>query len=113
MIGMSRTTGKALDDRAHLRQSIIDILTTPLGSRVMRRTYGSRLVKLIDAPMNRDTLLKIYGAVVEALTQWEPRIQVLQVTSQSAAPGAITLDLSGIYLPNGKPISISGISVGQ
>lgn len=79
----------------------------------MRRTYGSRLATLIDAPMNRDTLLKIYGAVVDALTQWEPRIRVLRVISQSAAPGVITLDLTGIYLPNGKPISISGITVGQ
>lgn len=41
MTGMSRETGKALDEAAHISQSIRDILTTPVGSRLMRRTYGS------------------------------------------------------------------------
>lgn len=33
---MDRTTGKAIGELAHLRQSVGDILTTPIGSRVMR-----------------------------------------------------------------------------
>ncbi|MDR0555599.1 MAG: hypothetical protein LBG20_01135 [Holosporaceae bacterium] len=37
MKGMSRTTGKYLDDLAHLKQSAVDILTMFVGSRVMRR----------------------------------------------------------------------------
>nr|VFK47168.1 MAG: hypothetical protein BECKTC1821D_GA0114238_104214 [Candidatus Kentron sp. TC] len=40
MAGMSAFTGKHFSDIAHLRQSITDILTTPIGSRVMRREYG-------------------------------------------------------------------------
>jgi phage baseplate assembly protein W len=34
--GMSATTGKPLDGADHLRQSVADILGTPLGSRVGR-----------------------------------------------------------------------------
>jgi phage baseplate assembly protein W len=100
-----------LGDLAHLRQSIRDILTTPKGSRVMRRSYGSDLFDLVDAPMNRETLMKIYAATVGALTTWEPRILVLRVTSSSAAPGSVTLDLEGQYLPNGQSVSVSGITV--
>ncbi len=111
MIGMSAATGKALGDLAHLRQSIWDILTTPKGSRVMRRGYGSDLFELIDAPMNRETLMNIYTAAVEALLAWETRLLVTRVVSASAAPGSITLDVYGRYLPNGQDIIVSGITV--
>lgn len=111
MIGMSAATGRALGDLEHLRQSIRDILTTPKGSRVMRRGYGSDLFALIDAPMNRETLMNIYAAAVEALLAWEPRILVTRVVSSSAAPGGITLDVYGRYLPNGQDVTIPGITV--
>ena len=34
---MNRTTGTAISGLEHLRQSVGDILSTPIGSRVMRR----------------------------------------------------------------------------
>ena len=38
---MSRNTGLSLSSEAdQIRQSIQDILTTPIGSRIMRRNYG-------------------------------------------------------------------------
>lgn len=111
MNGTHALTGKSLSGIDHLRQSISDILTTPLGSRVMRREYGSRLFELIDAPMNRGTLADIYAATVEALARWEPRIQVTQVRASSAEPGSVVLDLTGKYLPDGKPITLEGIIV--
>lgn len=40
---MNAHTGGAIDRLAHIRQSIADILTTRIGSRVMRREYGSQL----------------------------------------------------------------------
>ena len=59
MRGMSATSGKELEGLDHLKQSIIDILTTPIGSRVMRRNYGSRLFELVDKPINRDFTLEM------------------------------------------------------
>ncbi|MBM7063155.1 hypothetical protein JQX08_20755 [Pseudomonas sp. UL073] len=38
---MSAKTGRTLTSSAHLSQSIADILTTTIGSRVMRREYGT------------------------------------------------------------------------
>jgi phage baseplate assembly protein W len=52
MIGMDARSGAFSDDLAHLRQSIADVLTTPIGSRVQRREYGSLLPELIDQPFN-------------------------------------------------------------
>ena len=49
-IGMSRTDGRSLTDEEHISQSLSDILRTPVGSRVMRREYGSLLPDMIDQP---------------------------------------------------------------
>ena len=111
MNGIDATTGKRLSGLDHLRQSIRDILRTPIGSRVMRRDYGSRLFQLIDAPMNRSTLLDLYAATAEALATWEPRIRVDLVQATSAEPGRVVLDISGEYLPDGQSITIDGIVV--
>lgn len=111
MIGIDATNGKRITGVDHLRQSIRDILTTPVGSRVMRRDYGSRLFDLVDAPMNRETLVDIYAATAEALATWEPRIVVEQVTAQSAEPGRVVLSISGVYAPTGEPITLDGVEV--
>jgi hypothetical protein len=111
MNGTHALTGKRLSGIDHLYQSITDILTTPIGSRVMRRDYGSRLFELVDAPINRGTLADIYAATVDALARWEPRIQVTKVKAASAEPGRVTLDITGNYLPDGTAITLEGIIV--
>jgi phage baseplate assembly protein W len=110
MIGVDNTTGKELAGLAHLRQSITDILTTPLGGRVMRRDYGSRLFELVDAPTNQATLIDVYAATGEALDKWEPRFKLTRVFIDAVGDdGKMSLTLQGIYLPNGKEITLDGI----
>lgn len=108
MIGMSRTTGKRLDGLDHLRQSVIDILTTPVGSRVMRRDYGSRLPSLVDRPMNPEGLVEIYAAAAEALEIWEPRIRVTRIGAV-IEDGTIIIELTGQVLLDGQNIKLDGI----
>ncbi len=111
MNGLNATTGKPLDGIAHLRQSIRDILCTPIGSRVMRRSYGSDLFKLIDAPVNKETLMRIYAAVAVALAKWEPRFRLIQCQVVAASPGTVELDLIGEYLPDGQVVTMDGIEI--
>ncbi|WP_028318385.1 GPW/gp25 family protein [Desulfobulbus elongatus] len=112
MIGMDSGTGKHLEGIAHLRQSVRDILTTPLGSRVMRRDYGSRLFRLIDAPLTPGLLVDLYAATAEALEKWEPRFQLIQAKAESVADsGRVVMILEGRYLPDGQPITLDGIVV--
>lgn len=111
MRGTDATTGKRLSGIEHLRQSIRDILTTPLGSRVMRREYGSRLFDLIDNPLNEVTLVEIFAATAEALMTWEPRLKVLRVQAASLVPSALSIDLEAIYLPTGEPVFLDGIQI--
>ncbi len=113
MIGISATTGRHLEDLDHLRQSIRDILTTRIGTRVMRRTYGSRLPELVDTPMHPDRAIEWYAATAEALDTWEPRFRLTRVQIASASEaGVLALDLEGLYLPDGREITMEGISVG-
>lgn len=96
MIGMDKTTGKPLSGDAHLAQSIADILTTPLGSRVMRREYGSLLFELIDKPINAGVRMLLHAAVAIALRRWEPRLQLTRVNIQGEpAAGSLTLRIEG------------------
>ncbi|MCP4101679.1 MAG: phage baseplate protein, partial [Lentisphaerae bacterium] len=88
MTGIDHTTGRYLSGLNHLKQSITDILTTPIGTRVMRREYGSRLPRLVDAPLNSSTLVDLYSATAEALQRWEPRFKLTEVTTNTASASA-------------------------
>jgi len=90
---MSRDTGRRLDEVDHIRQSIRDILTTPVGSRVMRRDYGSLLPELIDQPSNPANRLRLMAATVMAIIQWEPRVSVNNVSLTIALDGTVSIDL--------------------
>ncbi|WP_156851758.1 GPW/gp25 family protein [Bartonella refiksaydamii] len=109
--GMDRTTGKSLTDIDHLRQSILDILSTRIGSRVMRRDYGSRIAELIDAPVNNAFAVALYSAVAEALDKWEPRFKLKKIDFKMVDAGQVSLSFEGIYLPSGKPITMEGLLI--
>ncbi len=111
MRGMNASTGKELEGIEHLKQSIIDILTTPINSRVMRRDYGSRLFELVDKPINRDLTLAIYAEVAKALQKWEERFKLEKVKITEVKEGKVTLDLEGLYLPMGENIRFDGVVV--
>lgn len=111
MRGMNSETGKTISGIEHLKQSIVDILTTPIGTRVMRRDYGSRLFELIDHPIVPGFAQELYAAVAEALEKWEHRFKLKRVQITEIKEGKVTLILEGIYLPNGKLIRLDGIIV--
>ncbi len=111
MIGTDASTGKHVGGVDHLRQSIRDILTTRKGTRVMRRAYGSDLPLLIDAPINAETIVDIIAESAIAIATWEPRIDVQQVDVDEASPGRVALTVTGVYLPDGEPITVDGIEV--
>ena len=112
MTGMSRTTGKGLGGFDHLRQSIEDILTTPVGSRVHRRDYGSNLLRLVDRPINNSLVADLVAATAEALDRWEPRLKLEQVIIDSVSEaGQIELSLRGYYLLDGRRVEIEGLVI--
>ena len=61
-------------------QCIAIILTTPKGSDVLRPTFGTDLWKYIDAPIS-EAAPAVVREVTQSITQWEPRVKVLSVTT--------------------------------
>ena len=59
---------------SEIDQAIGIILTTSLGQRVMRPSFGSRLHELVFAPNNAETSARAQRFVEQALGRWEPRI---------------------------------------
>lgn len=107
MTGMNTDTGRRLEGIAHLEQSVRDILTTPIGTRVMRREYGSLLPELIDQPLSEALLLQAYAATVMALLRWEPRLCVTGVRRRvlTDRPGGAVLTIDG-QTAAGEPVQL-------
>jgi phage baseplate assembly protein W len=105
---MNRHTGGAISTVESIAQSISDILSTRIGTRVMRREYGSLLPELVDHPFNDITRLQVYAATVMALMRWEPRISLSRVQFLGATlQGQSSLDIEGSIVDSNEPLSLS------
>jgi phage baseplate assembly protein W len=118
MKGMHATTGRTVTGLAHLHQSIARIITTPLGTCIQRRTFGSDVPEHVDAPNNGTTRTRLYAAIATALMRWEPRL-ILTRVQLSGEPaemrsGMQAVDIEGMTAETGEafsvrvPISASG-----
>ncbi|CAM7056462.1 IraD/Gp25-like domain-containing protein [Citrobacter portucalensis] len=112
MNGVNNRTGKRLSGVAHLRQSVSDILTTPIGSRVLVRDYGSDLFSLVDNPRDDLTRLQIIAASATALTRWETRLKVTRVlVSFPEGESGCVLDIEGINKETNLPVRTGDITI--
>ena len=111
MTGIDASNGRALGGIAHLRQSVRDILLTPVGSRVLLREYGSRLLELVDRPLSAGLLADIQAEAADALARWEPRLRLRLVRARSTGGAGFEIDLEGDYLPGGEPVRLEGIQL--
>ncbi|SMC43095.1 hypothetical protein SAMN06297251_102137 [Fulvimarina manganoxydans] len=101
-VGINRQVGRPLTGWEHVEQSIAVILTTPIGSRVMRREFGSEVPALIDRPMTNRVILAVYAATANALRRWEPRFRLTRCQLQQASlTGELSIALFGTYYPSG------------
>jgi phage baseplate assembly protein W len=68
------------DGAADIDRSIELVLMTAPGERLMRPQFGCRIWDLLFEPVTPNLLGLIATAVRDALAQWEPRIDVEEVT---------------------------------
>jgi phage baseplate assembly protein W len=62
-----------------IRQSIMIIMGTEPGERIMRPDFGAGLNRFVFEPANTTTMALIQTRVHDALVDWEPRIEVQAV----------------------------------
>lgn len=66
------------DDEA-IRQSLMLLISTRPGERVMRPEYGCDLARLVFSPNDDTTAGLAIHFVRQAVERWEPRVEVLRV----------------------------------
>jgi phage baseplate assembly protein W len=71
------------------------VLTTAPGERLMRPQFGCRIWDLLFEPINANTLGLMAEAVRDAVSQWEPRIQLEDVVidPDPADPSRVLINL--------------------
>jgi phage baseplate assembly protein W len=76
--------------------SIRMALSTAPGERVMRPQFGCRIWDLLFEPVNANTLGLMAEAVRDALSQWEPRIEVedVEVEPDPASPARVVIRIA-------------------
>lgn len=62
-----------------IENSIIKILTTPVGSRFFLREYGCRIDRIIFEPNDEILLRMLRAEILLALSKWETRAKFLDV----------------------------------
>lgn len=109
---MGRENGVAVTEVQHLLRSLVDLLTTAIGTYPTLREYGCRLTDFIDLPANGDTKLRMLSAIFTAIGRWEPRIiaEVISLT-YGDADGRFLLDISGKYLLGGQAVAFHNITL--
>jgi len=116
--GIDRETGKPLNDWEHTVQSILVILSTHFGERVMRRVFGSAVPRVLGKNLVPETMLKFYMAVAAAIELWEPRFRVRRFeyagaenSPEAMRQGKIGIRMIGDFMPRalGKDFTIEAV----
>jgi phage baseplate assembly protein W len=80
-IAQGKNSIRLTHDEQNIQQSIWIILSTARGERQMRPDFGCGIHDFVFGLNQQDTLGQIAAEVREALTIWEPRIEILGVTA--------------------------------
>uniref|UniRef100_UPI00202CBB0D GPW/gp25 family protein n=1 Tax=Escherichia coli TaxID=562 RepID=UPI00202CBB0D len=106
-LGMNRSDGLTVTDLEHISQSIGDILRTPVGSRVMRRDYGSLLASMIDQPQTPALELQIKVACYMAVLKWETPVPPSSLPPEHSFYRRIAVTFTGQHNDTGQPLSLT------
>jgi phage baseplate assembly protein W len=115
MRGMNTTTGQNIEGIAYLQQRLRDVLTTPKGSRIMRREFGCGIFQRIDQNMTPAWAILCFSDIAAAIDNPENGLddfileQVKPASKNSDSESEMLFDLIGTYQPTGEKISL-GIS---
>ena len=78
-----------------IRQSLLLLLTTAPGERVMRPDYGCPIHRLVFSPNDATTAGLAIHYVRQAVSRWEPRVDVVRLDAGADAehPGRLAVTL--------------------
>lgn len=93
-VEIDRSGGIAMTDLDEsIRSSILLVLGTATGERVMRPHFGCEIHDLVFAPNNASTAGLAAHHCVEALQKWEPRIDEIEAEAEPSGDDPSRLDI--------------------
>jgi phage baseplate assembly protein W len=92
-----------VDEADSVRQSLLLLLSTIPGERVMRPDYGSLLYRLIFSPNDDTTAGLAIHYVRRAVEKWEPRAEILKIDAGRAPENPERLNILLEYRVRGLP----------
>ena len=105
--GIDRRTGRPLAGWPHVVQSLGVILSTGIGSRILRRDFGFAGLGLLGREnMHPSAVLRFVAALAIAIELWEPRFRIRAIrfpatrnSPDALRQGRVGLELLGDYRP--------------
>lgn len=105
MSGFDRVTMLPIDNLAHTLQSVEVILSTGIGSRVMRRQFGGGVAELLGRAVKPSLMAIVQQVIGTAIDLWEPRLHVRRVSFSGSADsvrrGTAGIVIEADYRPRG------------
>lgn len=96
-LGSDGNLKRDVDDTNTVQSGISIIVLSEIGSRPMRRAFGSRLGQLKHEPNNSATWSLVQSEVQAALDRWEPRIKNIAVFVEPDQFDRFRLNISVSY----------------
>jgi len=114
MRGMNRYTGKPLSGIEHLKQRVIDVLSTRKGARVGNRQYGSGLYEMVDGNIDRNFVLFANAAIGEAIAEpvngiGDFKLTKISLSKVDTTESSVVIELQGIYVPTNESIVLEAV----
>lgn len=76
-------TTRSVDEAEAIRQSLLSLLATRPGERLMRPLYGCDLYRLVFSPNDATTAGLAMHYARRAVERWEPRVSLVAVDAQA------------------------------
>ena len=96
---------KEATDADAIKASVIQIVTTQRGERVMRPDFGCNAFSYVFENNSEDFRVNVEREIRQALTKWEPRVRVDGVTITSddvTEPGQILISITYTITATGE-----------
>jgi phage baseplate assembly protein W len=81
----------------NVEQSLRILLLTRVGERVMRGNFGTRIPEFVFKPGSQQHLRAIEREVDRAVTAWEPRVDLLDVSAEQDPVDEVRVVVSVSY----------------